>query len=178
MFGGGGEGRVGGREPVGRPERPSATTYNVNVPGTVAYVQNRVPADVQTKANEINRLKPLFEAMRPTPDVPLAYNDPINFEMMSIPVFDASHPAIQTALETGVSVDNRDIRHLLDKDTMEAHIAAHPSSWSPAKCAICRHPEHGGIRRENLRIDTALQDQILAFLRNAVPAGATSTITA
>jgi hypothetical protein len=178
VFGGGG-GRIGGREPVGRPERPAATTYNVNVPGTVAYVQNRIPADVQQKADEINRLKPLFEALRPTPDVPLAYNDPINFEMMSVPVFDASHPAIQTALEGGVStsIENRDIRHLLDKDTMEAHIAAHPHSWAPAKCPTCRHPEHGGVRPENLRIDTALQDQILAFLRNAVPAGATSTTT-
>lgn len=180
VFGGRGGPIGGGREPVvGGPERPAATTYNLNVPGAVAYVQNNIPADVQQKAAEINRLKPLFDALAGAPAVPLIFNDPVNMEIMAIPVFDASHPAIQAALQGGVSssIDNRDVRHLLDKETMEAHIAAHPHSYAPAKCPTCRHPEHGGIRRENLMIDTALQDQILAFLSGAVPAGATSTTT-
>lgn len=148
----------------------------IEAPGTVRYVQNAIPADVQTKANEINRLKPIFEALRPTPAVPLIYNDPIGMEILAIPVFDASHPAVQNALRNGEStrINNRDLRHILEKDSLEAHIAA-GHSWAPAKCHICRHPDHGGIRRENLRIDTALQDEILQFLRTAILAGGGTT---
>lgn len=170
---------VGGEEsPVSAHRGTGTTTFNLNVPGTVAYVQTAIPVAVQQKADQINALKPQFSALRNPPAVPSIYNDIIAAEdFMAMPVFDASHPAVQSALGGGVStsINNRDIRHLLDKDSLEAHFRAHPHSYSPAKCPTCRHPEHGGMRRENLRIDTALQDEILQFMRNAIAAGGTTT---
>jgi hypothetical protein len=139
----------------------------IEVPGTVRYVQNVIPADVQAKANEINRLKAIFDALRPTPAVPLIYNDPISMEILAIPVFDASHPGVQNALRSGEStrINNRDLRHILDKDSLEGQIR---TLFPTPRCHICRHPnDYLGIRREHLRIDTALQDEILQFLRTA-----------
>ena len=100
-------------------------------------------------------------------------------EIMTIPVFDASHPAVQNALRaanaaggTSSALNNRDLRHAMEKDSLEAHMR----SGGTARCPTCRHPERGsGIRRENLRIDTALQDEILQFLRTALGIGASSS---
>jgi hypothetical protein len=117
------------------------------------------------------------------PSVPAIYNDIITTEeFMLIPVFDASHPSVQVALRAANSpgattdarnaLENRVHRHILDKDSMEGVIRANPHT---AVCPTCRHHVRGMIRRENLRIDTALQDQMLQFLRNAVPAGGASS---
>ncbi len=145
--------------------------FNLEVPGTVPYVQNAIPADIQQKAIEINRLKTQFAALTNPPAVPGIFNDIIMADdFMEIPVFDASHPGVQSALLPGATttaINNRDVRHLFDKDALENHFQAHGSSWAPAKCPTCRHPEHGGIRREYLRVDIDLQNQILQFLRNA-----------
>jgi hypothetical protein len=158
---------------------PATTTYAfnfLNVPGTVPYIQNAIPADVQRKADEINSLKGQFIELRNPPPVPDIYNDIIMGEdFMALPIFDASHPAVQNALSAASAlapsaisaVFNRDLRHLFDKDALEAHIRT-GTSWAPAKCPTCRHPTDGGIRREFLRIDTALQDEILQFLRTAL----------
>jgi hypothetical protein len=156
-----------------------ATTCEI--PGTVLYVQNAIPFDIQQKANEINRLKAQFATLATPPAVPAVYNDIITFDdFMSVPVFDVSHPAVQNAIRdaaTGgatTALNNRTLRHLFDKDALEAHIAT-GRSWAPAKCPACRHPADGGIRREHLRIDTALQDEILGFLRTAVGAGGSTS---
>ncbi len=165
----------------------TTTTHplNLNVPGTVPYVQNAIPADVQGKADEINRLSVQFAALRSPPVVPTIFNNVIMSEdFMAIPVFDASHPQVQERLRaanasgatTAVrdALEERTIRHPYDKDALEAQIRA-GTTWAPAKCYICRHPADGGIRRQYLRIDTGLQDQILQFLRNAVATGASTT---
>jgi hypothetical protein len=160
--------------------RPSATTihsFNLNVPGTIPYDRNAIPGQVQQKTDEINRLKGLFAALANPPDVPQIYGDIIMADpFMACPVFDASHPGVQNALSAGATsaINNRDVRHLFDKDALEAHIRS-GNSWAPAKCPTCRHPEHGGIRRPYLRIDTDLQDQILGFLRNAVGTNGSSS---
>lgn len=159
-----------GIAPVRPPvESPPATThgFNLNVPGTVPYVQNAIPAEVLQKAQEINSLKGQFASMGNPPPVPEIFKDIITTDdFMEFPVFDASHPAVQNALSSGSTeaINNRDLRHLFNKDTLEQHIQS-GHSWAPAKCPTCRHPEHGGIRPEFLRIDTALQDEILQFLR-------------
>jgi hypothetical protein len=182
---------VGGFLPDGfRPRPPGITVvwghsepatsthaFNLNVPGTVAYDQNAIPPVVQQKADEITRLRGQFAGLRNPPPIPLIYNDIIMAEdFMAIPIFDASHPTVQNALSSGATtaINNRDIRHLFDKEALEGHIRA-GSSWSPAKCPSCRHPEHGGIRRQYLRIDTALQDEILQFLRTAMASGGSTT---
>lgn len=161
---------------VGRPPR-GAHGFNLNVPGTVPYVQNAVPVGVQRKADEINTLKALFEQLPNPPAVPAIYQDIIMAEdFMALPVFDASHPFVQAALNAASSsgattaLNDRNLRHLFDRDALEAHIRG-GTTWAPAKCPRCRHPADGGIRRDYLRIDTALQDEILVFLRNAVNSG-------
>lgn len=171
--------REGGEEAVSTGTVPAATLPGVdlNIPNTVPYVRNSIPADVQRKANEIDGLRARFAGVRPN-----AFEDIAMADFISIPVFDASHPMVQTGLAglraalttPGADIraalsNHRNGRHLVDKDSLEAHIAA-GSSWAPAKCMLCRHPEHGGIRREALRIDTGLQDEILEFLRANVPA--------
>lgn len=131
------------------------------IPGTIAYVQNAIPDDVQNKANEIARLKARFAG-----GIPDAYKDPVALDFIEVPVFDASHPRVQLSLRVD-TLDSRASRHVIDKDSLEGHIQT-GTTWSPAKCILCRHPEDGGIRREYLRIDTALQDEILNFLRARV----------
>lgn len=158
--------------PYRRDREPGTTThaFNLNIPGTVAYDQNAIHVTVQQKADEIIRLRGQFAALSSPPAVPAIYNDIIlGDDFMAIPVFDASHPAIQNALSAGATtaINNRDFRHLFDKDALEGHIRA-GNSWAPAKCPTCRHPADGGIRRQYLRIDTDLQDEILLFLRTAV----------
>ncbi len=157
---------------------PATThSFNLNVPGTIPYIQSAIPDAIQQKADEINRLKNRFGAFTNPPAVPTIYNDIIaGDDFMALPIFDASHPAIQNALSSGTTtaINDRDARHLFDKDALEAHIRA-GSSYAPSKCPLCRHPTDGGIRRQYLRIDTDLQDQILQFLRNAVATGGSST---
>lgn len=145
----------------------------INIPDTVQYVQNAIPADVQDRASEINRLK----AEWGTREVPDIYKDPVTLDFIEIPIFDASHPAIQNAMQAAVApgataattaqLNNRNLRHTYDRDSLESHIQS-GRSYAPAKCPTCRHPEHGGIRREYLRIDTALQNEILQHLRTHV----------
>ncbi|MBS0604409.1 MAG: hypothetical protein JSS60_05145 [Verrucomicrobia bacterium] len=170
--------------------RGGATTvrgFDVAIPDTVAYVQNAVPAQVQQKADEITRLKAQYDLLPTPPPAPAYFTDPVMMEIMTIPVFDASHPVVQTGLPalraaidggatnaTTLLNDHRNVRHIMEKDSLEAHIAS-GRSFAPAKCPQCRHPADGGIRREFLRIDTGLQDEILQFLRRAVPGGTTTT---
>jgi hypothetical protein len=186
------EGFLGGRRRGGAGEVTTSNTtgtsmhsLDLNVPGTVQYAQNAIPQDVQDKADEINRLSQQFAVLRSPPVVPTIFNDTImSNDFMAIPVFDASHPEVQERLRAanapGATTAARDAleertnRHPYDKDALEAQIRA-GTSWAPAKCYLCRHPADGGIRREYLRIDTALQNQILQFLRNAVAAGGSTT---
>lgn len=151
--------------------RPNNSPHqNRDIPGTVAYTRDAIPADVQQKANEIARLKANYDAMANAPAAPAYFSDPVGMEIMVMPVFDASHPAVQqglpalrAALNAGSSVgDSYTIRHHLDRDTMEQLFRSRP------RCPTCRHPHNN---RANLRIDTGLQDEILAFLRRVAPGG-------
>lgn len=138
-------------------------TIKLDVPGTIPYVQGRIPSDVQSKASEIKRLEKEFDKLAVQPAIPEHFVCGImQVGFMSIPVFDASHKPLQEAIK-GTNEEakmNRSIRHTADQESMEGNIRANPHS---AVCHVCRH----GIKRENLRIDIALQDEILAFLRNA-----------
>jgi hypothetical protein len=148
------------------------------IPDTLPYVQGLISPAVQAKADEIVALKTRYDALGAPPPIPPEFSDNILSDAMAMPIFDASHPVVQSGLPAlraavggaGASTalnHHRTLRHLIDKENLEAHIGA-GSSWAPAKCPHCRHPEHGGIRREYLLIDTGLQDEILHFLR-AVP---------
>src|ERR1700722_2813733 len=181
---------LGGRGSVRvpTPEMPPSSEINVNLEGTVPYVQDNIPADIMQKAAEINRLKERFEALPADarPNVPEHFKDIISGDdFMSIPVFDASHPKVQDAsrgvvaaitLPGGRAESDAEravrilgFRHHMDKDAMEAHLGT-AVSFRGSKCPHCRHPEHGSMRRENLRIDTGLQDDELAFFRRHLPA--------
>jgi hypothetical protein len=159
------------------------------IPGTIRYVPNTVPGDVQRKADEINSLRPQFEALLPLPPVPAIYNCSITLEVLAIPIFDVTHPQVQTVIRdvaNGVigattAINNRNIRHLFEKDALENHIragtyrAGTPTENCIARCPTCRHPADGSIRRDNLRIDIALQDEILQFMRNAIARGSSTS---
>ena len=161
-----------------QPQRPPARPVrqdlqiNVNIAGTVAYdVRGSIPEEVRLKAIEIEGLIDRFEGLgRNKPAVPDIYMCNITKEpFMKIPLFDASHPNVNNP-----NVNNRNLRHAYEKDALERYIRSHtnhegtPGEYWDVKCPVCRHPEHGGIRRQYVRIDTELQDQILQFLRNAV----------
>ena len=128
-----------------------------------------IPQEVQNKANEIQRLREKFAELPNPPHVPDVYHDSITMDFFSLPIYDASHPAVQN------DPNDRSVRHLIEKDSLE-EMFRNASSWAPTKCPFCRHPEDGGIRRENLRIDTALQDEILQFLRNATRSSEAATV--
>ncbi len=158
--------------PVSNNRDATVGGIDVNVPLSVAYDKDAIPPTIQQKANEITRLKGIYDGLaNPTP-IPDIFSD--FMDIMPLPVFDASHPSIQSNLAAlratnaaaQVHNANRGLRHTMDKESLEAHMNS-GTSWAPAKCPTCRHPEHGGIRRENLRIDTGLQDDLLQFLRTA-----------
>lgn len=169
----------------------------VNIPGTVPYVRGNIPALVQQKADEIDRLRQQFDALpQPRPAVPDVFKDGISYQdFMLIPVFDASHPEVQrgmiaacrpgaTAADADIApLNNRNNRHIYDAESLEqAYQAQGPYGGRlPARCPACRHPEPPDqpgifqprveVDRANLRIDTELQDQILVFLRNTLQSG-------
>jgi hypothetical protein len=133
---------------------------------TVPYVQDNIPPEVQARADEINQLQERFAALsaQSRPVIPYVYKDIVlGNDVMSIPVCDTSHAVFQRNI--------RENLHHVDKDAMEGHLADR-RSWNPAKCPVCWHPtaKNEGILRANLRIDTGLQEQILAFLKKHLPA--------
>jgi hypothetical protein len=149
----------------------AAPVADPDIPGAVAYVRDRIPDEIQQKADEIAQLRRRFEAMEDPPDVPNEYEDPIMREIMTIPVFPASHPqmrnglnALRAALRAGGAEAtealnaNRALRHTMEKDSLEQIMRASPL------CPACRHQ----INRNSLRIDTQLQDEILEYLRRTV----------
>lgn len=170
--------------PITRPRPPGPGPQPVPgaIPGTLAYDQYNIPQAVQDTANEITRLKAAFDNLPNPPAIPDEYNCLIMTDIMSIPVFDSSHPAIQNALNAADStaLNNRGFRHFMDKDSFETHMTTN----HPTVCPQCRHPAPAGVRwhynsiqRENMLIDTALQNEIRDFLNNAVNGPATSTAT-
>ena len=101
-------------------------------------------------------------------DVPDLYNDYMG-EIMSIPVFDTTHPDIQdqfstTAGATSIASDDRLKRHAMDWQSFETQFQREMARFGVVRCAICRHP----MERENMLIDTDLQGEILNFLRDKV----------
>ncbi len=136
--------------PAPRPSaRPGA------IPNTVPYDNGNIPGDVQRKADEIERLK--GELNIPDDQIPDGFNCTILTDIMSIPVFDKSHPQI-----TEATVGNRAFRHIIDRTSLEGIY----NSGRSVRCPICCHD----TQRRNLLIDTGLQDEILAFLRGRRPA--------
>jgi hypothetical protein len=132
---------------------------NVNLQGTVPYVQNSIPAEIRTKGEQINRLKEQLERLpadRQPQNVPEIYKDNALLEdFMAVPVFDASHPEVQRHLT------DRNRRHALDAQSFERQMTMYNTIHN---CPICRNP----YNRSSMRIDTALQDEMLAYLRRAV----------
>lgn len=145
--------------PIPLPVRPE------DFVGTVPYESENIPNDIQTKADEITALSERFENLPEDVadqiSVPEGYRCPISQEFMAIPIFDSSHPMINAA-----NIADRNLRHLFDKTSLERVYAARVT----LNCPTCRYPEGGRTDRTQLRIDTALQDQILEFLRRNVPA--------
>ena len=157
--------------PSSSPSRAPGVTVNgvrIDIPGTVAFTQNAISADVQRKAAEIEVLIRKFDVLPNPPKSPESYLCPILCDFMKIPVFDASHPSVQASLATPPDAGNlnnsleahRTVRHTIESSALL-------SLTTPGKCPSCRHPRDGGMRREYMRINTQLQDEILQFLRNA-----------
>ncbi|GEM_PF-6615511 len=155
-------------EGAGRSER-TLPPVDLNIPNTLAYRRNAIPEEVAQKGVEIARLGALFIGT-----IPARFKDPATLEFMAIPVFDASHTAVQNGLpalrralaDGGTIEDQLNARHHMDKESMDHHIGVGgiPRYWetrAAAVCPSCRHP----VREDSLRIDTGLQDEILAFLR-------------
>ncbi len=165
---------------------PTATQAQNRLDQLTVHLTNQLPAAVRAKANQINALKVQFDNLANPPNIPGHFECSITREIMTVPVFDASHPAVQNALRaanapggTSIALNNRDLRHAIDFVSMEEHLIARNLAGDRRVCAVCRHPQERtrNIERQNLRIDTDLQDQILAFLTNAIN-GSTSTSAA
>ena len=169
---------VGRRDYSMTLSRPGLSeAVNLNIPGTVPFDQAHIPRDVVAKAAEIDRLKIQFDNLGAgAPVWPQAYNCPIGLDIMTIPVFDASHPSVQNALRasltpggTSTALNNRATRHHLEFDAMTDQINS-----GRHRCSICNHQP---LRQAPLylRIDTALQDEILQFLRASVGSASSTT---
>lgn len=145
---------------------------DLNIPNTAPYNREAVPADIARKGDEIARLGGAFAGA-----IPARFKDPVTLGFMEIPVFDASHPAVQNGLTAlrealaaggSVTTNQMNARHHMDKTSLDHHIGAGgvPRWWeahASAACPSCRHP----VRVDSLKIDTGLQDEILAFLRRS-----------
>jgi hypothetical protein len=157
---------------------------DIGIPNTIAYDANEIPAEIAQKGVEINRLMDAFDDLPNPPEIPEHFDCTVAFSPMAIPVFDASHPEVQKNLNTlrqdlnnpakaKEALDhNRGLRHTMDSASLEEHfINGNGHQWRlKVDCPSCRHPQNGSIDRRFLRIDTKLQDEILRFLKNAVPA--------
>lgn len=102
-------------------------------------------------------------------------------QIMMIPVFDATHPGIQDQFTspavasvppTITPAPNRDLRHAIDWKTFERQFR---SEIRGLRCSICRHPTQHDFERKNMLIDTALQNDILNFLRDRLSLPASTT---
>jgi hypothetical protein len=173
--------RQGGESVDGSSTLGATPQVDLRISGTLPYIQDLIPVEVHQKADAISQLKTRFANLRPPPNVPAYFNCSVSMDFMEIPVFDASHPAVQDALRAVntpgaaagafATLNNRVLRHSLDKDSLEQHFTANPRT---AKCPTCRHAQRNEIgnemiNRRDLLIDTALQDEILGFLRRHVP---------
>ena len=144
--------------------------YNNNAlpAGTVKYVLNSIPPLIFAKAQEIATLRDRFDdlvaavkASGGKLECPPEYID-YNEIIMKIPVFSAMHPR---ARESSMSVteaasiesSKRGWRHAIDSQTFEGQFRA-----ALHNCSYCNRPI---MNRDNMLIDTDLQDQILAYLR-------------
>ncbi len=137
--------RRGGGGNVGRSARPrEASNIGNDIPNTVPYNASSIPAEVRRKAARIDTLK----SSNPS-NTPGNFICPITQDIMSMPVFDASHPRAKELPQN---------RHPIDQSSLEGYL----TSTDIPKCVTCRHPENGSMA--HLRIDTGLQDQILSFL--------------
>jgi hypothetical protein len=138
-----------------------------------AYIyQEMVPESIKNVAEDISNLKDRFDALATPPRIPGAYIDPVTQEIMTIPLFDISHPQIQAIVKeanvggAATVIDNFALRHHVELKSMEGLLANHRSS-NPACCPLCKHgqdkegelKEGKGILRENLMIDVGLQNE-------------------
>ena len=145
------------RAPVEAPARAQGP----ELAGTVPYVRDAIPNDVQANANAINALRERYDALRPRPPIPEHFECPVSAELMAIPVFISNHPS---------DMQQRSNRHHIDHTAAEGIFGDDDRGVMGefglirANCPSCRHP----MRRENLSIDTQLQGEILAHMRGAV----------
>ncbi len=138
------------------------------------FYRDQLPQEIQDRAAEIHRLKASYVSDPRYSDE--VFLDGIWREIMEIPVFDASHPQLVTAMQNarnGGSVgvlNDRSMRHSTDMDTLVEYLLIQRESGNRALCAICRHPEPEGrgMNPSQLMIDVDLQIQTLDFLRARV----------
>ncbi len=148
---------------------------NPAIPPICQFFRDQLPREILNNAEEIARLK--AAASQDVLDNALQlFNCPVTGDLMEIPVFVASHPAVQASINKPVLTDADFIaRHHLDFNAMEAHLLVKQTRHGTrAVCAVCRHPQDQGrsINREHLVVDTTLQTRILNYLRNPTAAAA------
>lgn len=160
-----------------------APVINLNILGTAPY---HVPLSPQVLTNqqEIIRLKTLYDDMIDAGETISASRAVgaecqclIMREFMEIPIFDASHPQVQTDISrTDLSpIDRFTHRHHVDKSSYEHMVGANRTAGNPNRCPQCRHPDgapgragNRNIIHDHLRIDVELQRHIIAELKKAV----------
>ena len=149
---------------VNNPQKPKK--IKLEIPGTVKYVKGTIPETVKEKAKEIEELTELFYGMDSDIKIPTEFECSVMQEIMALPVFDASHPEVQK------DPSNRNARHSMESRSFEKLFQENQDqnrsrsyNFLLLNCPVCRHPERGDINRENLLIDTQLQDEILKFLK-------------
>jgi len=148
---------TGGPAPRELPRRPLAA-----IEGAIPYVRAAIPGEVLKTAASIARLSAQYNLLRPRPEVPNGFECIVSANFMSLPVFDATHAGDPERRVTWHHIDASSANGILGP-TDTGVLNGEYGIIDPA-CPSCRHP----MQRENLRIDTQLQNAILAYLRTTV----------
>lgn len=127
--------------------------------GGPRYVRDGIPEEIQKKASRIKELKVLFGdgLLMAAPE---GFHCLYSLGVMTIPVFDASHPHVQdlwsSAKEGGSAPNNFSIFQAMDSTVVESTVDNVLNSL----------PGYHSIQSENLVIHAVLQDEILRWLED------------
>ncbi len=133
------------------------------------YDKTNIPKNVWQRAIEIQHLKSQYKKLWDGCPIPSNYLDPKTKDIMTLPIFDASHPGFISelskrngdfGLET-ISIDIHQLCHTQEPDSLRV-------IWGIFKrtleCSVCQH----SIQDEDLVIALILQEEILNFMKKKI----------
>lgn len=155
--------------------RMASSTSYFGIPGTYpyAYTPHRLLSTIYRRAHEITRLREVFAARNIQVQIPDRFKCSFSGKILSFPLFDPMHPEIQRALQqrNETAIGDRNVRHYMEAEDFENHMTqlTPPTDRVTGHCPRCQQQgSNQDVTRAPLLIDTALQYEILEFLREAV----------